>query len=181
MGILDDVTHAEDQPVVTILEDVDPKIASFVITPEDVSSLKEWIDAATDEDKKSVIDENVTKIFYSHPRFPVKSILTEIRSNVQGQFDLEDIPVMKNYYTISYSNDEVFSYTNNVFAESDYSLEESRYKVYIVLNGKLNTSNLSQYGVLSTGEVASILISSETEEITSSGEEDSLILCLTIG
>jgi len=181
MGILDDVTHAEDQPVITVSENADTKIASFVITPEDVSSLKEWIQAATDEDKETVVDGNVTKIFYSHPRFPVKSILTGIRSSVQEQFDLKDIPVMKNYYTISYSNDEPFSYINNVFVESDYSLEESRYKVYVVLDGSLNTSNVPQHGSLAIGEVASLLISSETEEITNSGEEDSLILCLTIG
>ena len=182
MGILDDVTHAGDQPEITLPSNPEFPIVFFTVTEEDVLSLKEWLASATDEQKETVTDANVTRVSYYHPKFMAKSIFIGFRENLAELFETEfaTLPKVKKYETISYSNSNPFTYTNDVVLNSEIIEDDNKqYKIYVVLDGSLKTTN-AQDRIFAANEAYCILTEPATEEISNSGEEDSLILCLTL-
>jgi hypothetical protein len=94
--------------------------------------------------------------------------------------DPEFLPRISKYHTIAYSNAESFTYTNTVYLDSETVDEEiQQYKMYIVLDGSLRTDSVPGT-VFSKAEVYCMLTDPCTEELSNSGEEDSLILCFTL-
>jgi hypothetical protein len=183
MGILDDVTHSGDEPEITTgSAAVAKEMVFFEIPVEDVDSLKEWLSLATDEEKEVVVDGPVTKVFYTHPKLAARPILVAIRKKMAELFktDPEFLPRISKYHTIAYSNAESFTYTNTVYLDSETVDEEiQQYKMYIVLDGSLRTDSVPGT-VFSKAEVYCMLTDPCTEELSNSGEEDSLILCFTL-
>lgn len=177
MGILDDVTHAEEQPVITLPASSQKKFISFEITDEEVLEIKDWLNSATDEEKETIQYSNITRINYSHPRLPVRPTLTAIREKFVELSDLKSLPNIKNYYTMAYSNAEPFEYTNTISVELDP--DAIVVKAYIVLDGSLKINGISSK-VFAPKEIVFFVSDSENENIMSSGEEDSLILGLTL-
>jgi hypothetical protein len=182
MGILDDVTHAGDQPTITSSEIAVKETFLLTMTEADVSALKDWLNTATDEDKHIEVDGNVTKTVYSHSRFLVKPIFVETRTKLADLFQTKNgsFPTVSKYYTIAYSNSEPFTYANSVFYESEVVDDsDEQYKLFIVLDGSLKTSTFPEktFGV---NEAYCMLTNPFTEDISNSGEEDSLILCVTL-
>lgn len=182
MGILDDVTHAGEEPEITGLE---PKVKENIffmsIPEEDIIALKEWLATAADDEKFVDVDGNITKTVYYHSRFLVKPIFVGIRTKLAELFETQNgsFPTVSKYYTIAYSNSEPFTYTNNVFYGSEVEDDsEERYKMYIVFDGSLKTS-LVEEKTFSANESYCILTNPCSEELSSFGEEDSLILCVT--
>jgi hypothetical protein len=182
MGILDDVTHAGDEPAITSSESAAKEIHMLTMTEADVSALKDWLNTATDEEKHVEVDGNVTKTVYSHSRFLVKPIFVETRTKLADLFQTKNgsFPTVSKYYTIAYSNSEPFTYENSVFYESEV-LDDSdeQYKLFIVLDGSLKTNTFPEKTFVAN-EAYCILTSPFNEEISNSGEEDSLILCVTL-
>jgi hypothetical protein len=182
MGILDDVTHAGEQPEVVLPESAVEKIVFLDMAEEDVVALKDWLNSATDEDKHIEVDGNVTKTVYSHPRFLVKPIFVETRTKLAELFETKNgsFPTVSKYYTIAYSNSEPFTYANSVFYSSDVVDDsDEQYKLFIVLEGSLKTSTVLDK-TLVVNEAYCMLTNPFTEDISNSGEEDSLILCVTL-
>jgi hypothetical protein len=182
MGILDDVTHSGDEPEITGAEFGGKEQVFFTIPEEDVLALKDWLNLATDEEKEVIVDGNITKTLYSHPKLPARPILVAIRKKVAELFqtDPEFLPRISKYHTIAYSNAEDFTYTNTVFAESEMVDDEiNQYKMYIVLDGSLKTTSVPNR-VFAETEVYCMITEPCTEELSNSGEEDSLILCFTL-
>lgn len=177
MGILDDVTHAEEQPVITLPANSEREFISFEITDEEVLEIKDWLNSATDEEKETIEHSNITRINYSHPRLPVRPTLTAIREKFVELSDLKSLPNIKNYYTMAYSNAEPFEYTNTISVELDP--DAIVVKAYIVLDGSLKINGISSK-VFAPKEIVFFVSDSENENIMSSGEEDSLILGLTL-
>lgn len=185
MGILDDVTHSGDEPEVTTgatTAAVAKEMVFFEIPVEDVDSLKEWLSLATEEEKEIVVDGPVTKVFYTHPKLAARPILVAIRKKMAELFktDPEFLPRISKYHTIAYSNAESFTYINTVYLDSETVDEEiQQYKMYIVLDGSLRTDSVPGT-VFSKAEVYCMLTDPCTEELSNSGEEDSLVLCFTL-
>lgn len=182
MGILDDVTHAGDQPEIVLPVPTVEKIVFLDMTEEDVIALKDWLNSATDEDKHIEVDGNVTKTLYSHPRFLVKPIFVETRTKLADLFQTKNgsFPTVSKYYTIAYSNSEPFTYANSVFYSSEVVDDsDEQYKLFIVLEGSLNTSTILDK-TLAANKAYCMLTNPFTENISNSGEEDSLILCVTL-
>lgn len=182
MGILDDVVHAGEQPVVTLPEVARDEIVFFTMTEEEVLGIKDWLNSATDAQKEIVSDTNVTEVSYSHSKLVVKSIFINVREKLAELFETEflSLPRVVRYKTLSYSNSEPFTYTNDVVLNSEIIEDDNKqYKIYIVLDGNLKTSNV-QDRIFAANEAYCILTEPATEEISNSGEEDSLILCLTL-
>jgi hypothetical protein len=182
MGILDDVTHAGDQPEITVPSNPESPVVFFTVTEDNILSLKEWLASATDEQKEIVTDANVTTVSYSHPKFMAKSILIGFREELAELFETEftSLPKVKKYQTISYSNSEPFTYTNDVVLDSEIIDDnDKQYKIYIVLDGSLKTTTVA-YRTFSANEAYCVITAPCTEEISNAGEEDSLILCLTL-
>jgi hypothetical protein len=183
MGILDDVTHAGDQPEIVLPQEVAVKETVFLtMAEEDVVALKEWLNSAGDEDKHIEVDGNVTKTVYSHSRFLVKPIFVETRTKLAELFKTKNgsFPTVSKYYTIAYSNSEPFTYANSVFYSSEVVDDsDEQYKLFIVLEGSLKTSTVLDR-TLSVNEAYCMLTNPFTENISNSGEEDSLVLCVTL-
>ncbi len=193
MGILDDVTHAGEEPTITISQDTDKESAHLITTTgeksavfmtipqEDITALKDWLASALDDEKFIHVNENVTKTVYYNSRFLVKPIFQGIRTKLAEMFETENgsFPTVSQYYTISYSNSEPFTYTNDVTwnsAPEDGSGDQ--YKMYIVFEGSLKTSNFTDK-VFSVNESYCMFTGPYAEDLLNSGEEDSLILCVT--
>lgn len=179
MGILDDVTHAGDEPAITFSETA-AKV--LTMTEADVSALKDWLNTATDEEKHVEVDGNVTKTHYYHSRILVRPIFVETRTKLSDLFQTKNgfFPKVSKYYTIAYSNSEPFTYENSVFYESEVLGDsDEQYNLFIVLDGSLKTSTFPEK-TFGANEAYCILRSPSNEEISNSGEEDSLILCVTL-
>ena len=177
MGILDDVTHAGDQPDITLPENAERKFFSFEITDEELVEIKDWLVSATDEEKETIEYSNITRINYSHPRLPVRPTLTAIRTKFVELSDLKSLPNIKNYYTMAYSNIDPFEYTNTISVDLDP--DAIVVKAYIVLDGSLKINGIVSK-VFSPKEIVYFVEDSENENIMNSGEENSLILGLTL-
>jgi hypothetical protein len=184
MGILDDVTHAGDQPEIVLPYStvvVPEKIVFLDMVEADVVALKDWLNSAEDEDKNVEVDGNITKTLYSHSRFLVKPIFIETRTKLADLFQTKNgsFPTVSKYYTIAYSNSEPFTYSNSVFYESEVVDDsDEQYKLFIVLEGSLKTSTVSEK-IFAVNEAYCMLTNPLNEDISNSGEENSLILCVT--
>lgn len=182
MGILDDVTHAGEQPEITLPQVAATETVFFTLPDEDIVVLENWLSSATDEEKEIVVEGNITKVMYSHPKIPARPILIGIREKISELFEIETtlMPRIKKYHTISYSNAEPFTYTNVVFLESEkVDNNDKQYKMYLVLKGSLKTTSVPDR-VFGPNEVYCMITEPCTEELSNSGEEDSLILCFTL-
>jgi hypothetical protein len=181
MGILDDVTHAGDEPEINLISS-GKETVFFNLEDADIVIVKDWLNLATDEEKEIVVDGNVTKVFYSHPKVPARPVMFKIREKLTELFQTDPafMPRVSKYHTLAYSNSEPFTYTNTVFQASDIIDEnQKQYKLYLVLDGSLNSS-LVPSKTFAEKEAYCILTDPCTEELSSSGTEDSLILCLTL-
>ena len=178
MGILDDVTHAGDEPEVTLPVVAEESIATFfTLSEEDVVLLKDWLNSATDEQKEIIANENVTKVIYSHPKIGARSVFVGIRNKIVELSGMDGMPRISKYHTLSYSNATPFTYTNDLFSETD--LEASCIKLYVVLDGTFKTTSIPSR-ILAKNEIGYLVEGGPTEDLSNSGEEDSLILCLTL-
>jgi hypothetical protein len=181
MGILDDVTHSGDQPEI-VLPTSDKEIVYFSLADEDIVALKDWLNLATDAEKEIVVDGEITKVNYLHPKVPARPTLVKIREKVTELFKTDPafMARISKYHTIAYSNTNPFVYVNTVFADSEMIDEnQKQYKLYIVLDGHLQTS-LVQLKSFAKNEAYCVLTDPCTEELSSVGTEDSLVLCLTL-
>jgi len=178
MGILDDVTHSGDQPEITLPAVAEESIVtSFTLPEEDVVLLKDWLNSATDEQKEVIVGENVTKVIYSHPKIGARSVFVGIRGKIVELSGMDGMPRISKYHTLSYSNATPFTYTNDLFSETE--LEASCIKLYVVLDGTFKTTSIPSR-TLAKNEIGYLLSGGTTEELSNSGEVDSLILCLTL-
>ena len=181
MGILDDVTHAGDEPEI-VLPTSGKETVFFTLEDADIVIIKDWLNLATDEEKEIVVDGNVTKVFYSHPKVPARPVMIKIRENISKLFKADPafMPRVSKYHTIAYSNTNPFTYVNTVFSDSEIiDGNENQYKLYLVLDGSLKSS-LVPGKTFVEKEVYCILTDPCTEELSNSGTEDSLVLCLTL-
>jgi len=181
MGILDDVTFSGDEPEIN-LNFSGKETVFLTLEDEDIVIIKDWLNLATDEEKEIVVDGNVTKVFYSHLKVPARSVMLKIREKLTELFKTDPafMPRISKYYTLAYSNSEPFTYTNTVFEASEIIDEnQKQYKLYLVLDGSLNSS-LVPGRTFVEKEAYCIVTDPCNEELSSSGTEDSLILCLTL-
>lgn len=177
MGILDDVTHAGDEPEITTTEVADTRF--FDITDEQLASINQWLGFASSEEKRVVVDGNVTKVFYSHNRLPVKPIFQNLRSNIQAVLEKQNPVYIENYYTVSVSGSESADYVNDICIPSGKDSAVPGYHVALVLDGVLNTDTFtgksfeSKHGYF-------IETQQRPEVITHGGISDLTILCLSL-
>ncbi len=174
MGILDDVTFAEE-----------PKFplgskGSFPVTDEDLETIKNWLDAATDSEKTVTVDGAVSKTDYEYNRIPVRQIFKDWRNLISSTFEIEDSvrPLIINFYTLSYSNAEEFEYTHSASLNPHDDFKKM-YHVAIVLKGTFKTDKIET--PLSEKENYFVFSNEKEEIISNSGESDSLILFINLG
>ncbi len=175
MGILDDVTHAGDEPVV---EKTYP-VAFLECTDEELTAIKAWLESAPEDKKDVVVDGPVTKTFYSHARVDVRPIFEGFREKIAAHYD-KDMVYLKKYYTIAFSNAEEFEYENHIYAGHEDVVEPvGEYHFGLVLDGTLKT-NVYEGKTLYQKDAYCVLTEPRVELISKGGDEDSLILCFTL-
>jgi hypothetical protein len=177
MGILDDVTHAGDEPEVSGNVVEEPRF--LTITEEENATIKEWLNAALDEEKEVVVDGNVTKTFYSHARVPVRTIFQDVRQKIKEADNREGNVFITKYYTTLISSSEAADYLNDICL-SDGS-EDAAPNTYfaMVLDGNLNSS-IFPANTFEKNSGYFVVPDPKNETISHSGDEDLLLLCFSL-
>jgi hypothetical protein len=177
MGILDDVTHAGDEPEVSGIAVAEPRF--LTITEEENSTIKEWLNSALEEEKEVVVDGNITKTFYSHARIPVRTIFQDIREKIREADSREEKVYITKYYTTLVSASETEDYLNDICL-SDGS-EDAPTTTYfaIVLDGSLKTS-IFPANTFEKNNGYFVVPDPYNETISRSGDEDLLLLCFSL-
>jgi len=179
MGILDDVTHAGDEPEISGIVVPEPRF--LTITEEENAIIKEWLNGALEEEKEVVVDGNVTKTFYNHARIPVRTIFQDIRQKVREADSRENNVFITKYYTTLISASETSDYLNDICL-SDGS-EDAPPTTYfaMVLDGSLKTSMFpANTFEKNNGYFIVANESPHNETISRSGDEDLLLLCFSL-
>lgn len=181
MGILDDVTHAGDEPeIVSNSFNDDTNEQRFLsITEEENAVIKEWLNSALEEEKEVLVDGNVTKTFYTHARVPVRTIFQDIRQKIKEVYEKENPVFITSYYTTLISSSEAADYFNDICLSTGNEEVAPIYHLAIVLDGNLNTSTFPG----KTFEKNSgyfVVTDPRNETISHSAENDLLLLCFSL-
>ena len=177
MGILDDVTHAGDEPEISGNTFEEPRFLN--ITEEENVIIKEWLNSALDEEKEVVVEGNVTKTFYSHARVPVRTIFQDIRQKVKEAAGIEGNVFITKYYTTLISSSEAADYLNDICL-SDGSEDDAPSTYFaMVLDGNLNSS-IFPANTFEKNSGYFVVPDPKNETISHSGSEDLLLLCFSL-
>jgi hypothetical protein len=177
MGILDDVTHAGDEPEITAEEVLDTRFID--VTDEQLASIKQWLDFASEGEKQIVVDGNITRTVYSHNRLPVKPIFQDLRSKIQTHFEKQNPVYIENYYTVSVTSSESLDVVNDVCVPSGKDSSVPHYHLALVLDGTLNTDTFPGKPFAAKSGYF-IQTEQRPEVITHGGTENLRVLCFSL-